>query len=447
MPNPSNSPRQVRTSWQEPAFPAFTALCDEALRRCSTQHGLPVSPSAELRLWAWRLCWLALDAASAPANNLPDLADAQAWPPQLVEQLRAAPALPKLNTQTWQELRRARDQQLFAALPVQEAAAEAVANEALAALLTEVLAQLGLGQLRAWITPSTTAAMTQWLSACLLAIDALALSDDNTDATALELVVFVQVTLKRVHGSVAVADDLVQREPEQPAVVSDSRVLEAVRGAEPAAALEPQPVASLAATPAALRPDASDVAADPSGAQSADAIDQPPSTSTVDYSHVNAPHTLRRLRSRAIVQVASMAAVGAGLLFMLKTGDVAPPPAATQATNQAKPPVTPPELPVVAPAPNAPVPELANTPAPSIKPPTGTAPRRPRYRNLAAAKRAHAAKKIDDAAYAAAIAELEALRAAKIAKEQLELSRGKRSQSEYQRRVDAINSSLGFERH
>jgi hypothetical protein len=68
-------------------------------------------------------------------------------------------------------------------------------------------------------------------------------------------------------------------------------------------------------------------------------------------------------------------------------------------------------------------------------------------RNLTEAKRALAAHKIDDAGYAAAVAELEALRDARIAKEKVQLSRGKLSQAEYKRKVDAINRTLGFDRH
>lgn len=463
MPISSNSLPQVSPRRHEPALPAFTALYDEALRRCSTQYDLPVTLGEEMRLRAWRLCWLALDAASAPANNLPDIADAQAWPPELVAQLRAAPALPKLKAQAWQELRRARDQQLFAALPTQGPdTAESTADQALATMLNEGFARLGLEQLRAWITPSVTAALTRWLSACLLAVDALSLSDNDTDAAALELVVFVQSSLERVHGAVATADDTAQNEPKPSAAVSDERVLEAARAAEPTAAPQPRPAASPAASPAAPRPGASDVAAAPNVPQPAGAIEQPP-TSTGEDTRLDAAQTAkqpRRQKPRAVALVASVVAAAAVLLLMLNSGDVTPAPEAIQPTQEMTPPSATPEpsaAPVVAPkppvvdsvdpVPSAPVAAPVTTPQPtSIKPPTSTAPQRPRFRNLAAAKRAHAAKKIDDDAYAAAVAELEALRKARIAKEQLELRRGKLTQREYQRRVNAINRHLGFGR-
>ena len=402
MPTRSNSVPQVDSSSQESALPAFSALCDEALRRCSTEHGLPVTPSGELRLRAWQLCWLVLDAASAPANNLPELADAQAWPAPLIGQLHAAPALPKLNTQTWQELRRARDQQLFGALLPQAPVAAESANTELAAMLAEAFARLGLEQLRAWITESRAAAMTRWVSSGLLAMDALALSDDNTDVGAVELVVFVQGTLQRVHGGVATTDDIAQSDVQEPAAVSDGLVPET------------KPVSEAAAG-----------AAD----TIVSAPDHTPQVVTRPY----------RLPPRAIAVGASVVAAAAALLFALKPSPVAPLPDTTQKARETAPPVT---VPVPAtrvatpePAVVEPPPKPVNTPRPS-KP--------PRFRNVAAAERALAAKKIDDAAYAAAIAELEKLRAAKIAKEKVALQSGKLSQRDYQSRVDAINKKLGF---
>jgi len=588
MPIPSKSLPQVATSWQEPALPVFSALCDEAVRRCATQHGLPVTPSDEMRLRAWQLCWLALDAASAPANNLPDIADTQGWPPELVQQLCAAPTLPKLNTQTWQELRRAREQQLFAALPPQElAAVESVADEALAAQLEDALKQLGLERLRGWITPSVAALLTSWLSASLLAIDSLALSDDHTDATALELIVFVQATLQRVHGSVVPAADVVQAperaEPPKPvvreepaaalapahaarpaaaaassvqepsaaaaassmqqpaarpavaaassmqepsAVAASSMQQPAMRSAvaaasstqEPAAAAaassmqqpaarpavaaasstqEPAARPAVAAAPSTQEPAAvaaassvqqpamrSAVAAassmqepavrsaaaaassmqEPSAAAAASsvqepsvplagaaaqsvhgpaaAVEMPPSTTEEDTFRATVP---RRSQRRAVALIASGVAVAAVLLFMLKPRDVAAPSDAPPPTKQAIPTAAPaqPEPPVVEPAPILKADEPAQT---HLKQPAVAANQRPRFRNVSAAKRALAAKKIDDSAYAAAITELEALRTTKIAKAQLELDSGKLSQAAYQRKVDTINKSLGFDR-
>ena len=403
-----------------------------------------------MRLRAWQMCWIALDAASAPANHLPDSADTQGWPPALIEQLRATPGLPKLNTRTWQELRRARDQHLFATVPPQAStAAEPFANEALAALLTDGFALLGLEQLRAWITPSVTAAIARWLSAALLAIDALALSDDNSDATALELVAFVQATLEREHGAAAAAADLVQSEPALPAAV-DKRVPEAQREDDRAAALAPQPAADPA--PAAIAAQL-DVAV-PSAPNYIGAVEQPARASTRDAARADARETAtrtRRPRLRPTALVASAVAVAVAsaalLLLMLRT-EAAPstsekPPVSTPAPSAH---VVTPKPQVAEPAPVAPVTEATHAPQASIEQPTATAPRRPRFRNLAAAKRAHSAKKIDEVAYAAAIAELEALRTSRIAKEQLNLRSGKLSQAAYQRRVDAINRNLGFER-
>ena len=429
---PSKSIPPATTSWHESALPALSALCDEAVRRCSTQHDLPVTLSDEVRLRAWQLCWLALDAASAPANNLPDIADAKGWPPELIEQLRAVAALPKLNTQTWQELRRARDRQLFTELPPQEpAATQSLSNEALAELLADSLAQLDLARLRARFTPSVMAVLTRWLSACLLALDAQALSDDETDASALELAVFVQ---SRLPGAVAIVDDAVESEPEQPAAVMQA------------------PAPSPAAAPVPVGTGASEVAAVSNASETASVIEQPPST----LPHADVPRAAvgpRRIGAAAIA--AGVVAIAAVLLLMLRSGST-PAPEATQPMNEVKPralqpeptaDIVAPQPPDVEPAPPVPAAKPKATPQRIAKQSTNTATTRPRYRNLAAAKRAHTTKKIDDAAYAAAVAELEALRNARIAKEKADLRSGKLSQSEYQRKVDAINKTLGFDRH
>ncbi|HTU61470.1 MAG TPA: hypothetical protein VMF89_23605 [Polyangiales bacterium] len=429
---PSKSIPPVATSWHEPALPAFSALCDEAARRCSTQHGLPVTLSDEVRLRAWQLCWLAVDAASAPANNLPSIADTMGWPPELVGQLAA---LPKLNTQAWQELRRARDQKLFDELPPQESAAtEPMSNEALAKMLADGFAQLDLVRLRARFTPSVTAAMTRWLSACLLALEAQAWSDDDTEASALALAVFVQ---SRLPGPVAVVEDVVESEPEQPVAV--------VEAPAPMAAEVPLP----AAAPVAAAPAASEIIAEP-----ASTIEQARGPMVHHAPRVSGPPRLAK-RPAAVAQLAAAVAVAAVLLWMLTRGST-PQPEAAQPMNEVKPRVaepaptahivTPKPL-AVEPAPSAPAAKPAPTPQRSAKQATGTASSRPRYRNLAAAKRAHTSKKIDDAAYAAAVAELEALRNTRIAKEQTALRNGKLSQAEYQRKVDAINKTLGFDRH
>lgn len=438
---PSKSMPPAATSWHEPALPAFSAMCDEAVRRCSTQHGLPVTLSDEVRLRAWQLCWLALDAASAPANSLPEIADAMGWPPELVEQLRAVAALPKLNTQTWQELRRARDQQLFAALPPEAAAADDMSNDALANMLADGLAQVDLTRLRARFTPAVTEAMTRWLSACLLALDAQALGDDETDASALELAVFVQ---QRLPGAVAIVEEVVQSEPEP--------------AAEPAAKVEPQPAAQPA--PVAALPVSAEVIAEPSPSPStpepASVRQPPPGISARPPRHFDAPRAAsqpRSMRPIAIATIAGGLAIAAVLLLMLRSGNT---PDATQPMNEVKPralepkptaQIAPPQPPVVEPAPSLKVTKPTPTPQRSAKQQTSTATQRPRYRNIAAAKRAHTAKKIDDAAYAAAIAELEALRTTRIAKEQTALRSGKLSQTEYQRKVDAINKTLGFDSH
>lgn len=159
------------------------------------------------------------------------------------------------------------------------------------------------------------------------------------------------------------------------------------------------------------------------------------------------------MRPLAIAQIAGGLAIAAALLWMLKSGSA--PPDATQPMNEVKPralepkpaaQIAPPQPPpVVEPAPSLKVAKPTPTPQRSAKQQTSTAAQRPRYRNLAAAKRAHTAKKIDDAAYAAAVAELEALRTARIAKEQTALRSGKLSQTEYQRKVEAINKTLGFD--
>jgi hypothetical protein len=391
--------------------------------------------SDEVRLRAWQLCWLALDAASAPANNLPEIADAKGWPPELVGKLCT---LPKLNTQTWQELRRAREQQLFEALPPQAAVAEDLSNDALANMLADGLAQVDLTRLRARFTPAVTDAMTRWLSACLLALDAQALGDDDTDASALELAVFVQ---QRLPGAVAIVEEVVQSEPEP---------------------IEPRPAAQAAASPVAgaVQPVSAEVMAEPSPStpEPASVIQQPPSSSPREPRHFDAPQAASRPRSMrplAIAQIAGGLAIAAVLLLMLRSGS-APQPDATQPMNEVKPRaleakpaayIAPPQPPVVEPAPSAKATKPTATPQRSAKQQTSAANLRPRYRNLAAAKRAHTAKKIDDAAYSAAVAELEALRTTRIAKEQSALRSGKLSQTEYQRKVDVINRTLGFDSH
>lgn len=399
-----------------------------------------------MRLRAWQLCWLLLDAASSPANNLPDTLDAQALRPDLVAQLSARRSLPKFNTQIWQELRRARDQQLFAALPArQPLTADSIANEALATTLAAAFARVGLEQLRAWATPSVTAAVAHWLSACMLALDALALSDDDSDAAALELAVFVQGTLQREHGAVFTLDEPVHAEPEA-GPISDQSAAEAVRAREPAPEVEPPP--AVGAPPP--RPAAAAAAPQASAT--------PSSVSTTHEAPKRAaqaaPQSPRPRPRAALALVGGGLACAAALLWMLNTGDVSS-PAESPPVGIVKPLVRTPDpaAPVAAPEP-----EVAEQPvaddvpvakpavaAPASSPQPAAAPRRPRFRNVAAAKRAHAAKKIDDAALTAALAELEAVRTARIAKEQLELSRGKLSQREFQRRVNAINKRLGFE--
>jgi len=449
---PSKSMPPAATSWHESALPAFCALCDEAVRRCSTQHGLPVTLSDEVRLRAWQLCWLALDAASAPANNLPEIADAKGWPPELVGQLST---LPKLNTQTWQELRRARERQLFEALPPQAAVAEDISNDALANMLADGLAQVDLTRLRARFTPAVTDVMTRWLSACLLALDAQALGDDDTDASALELAVFVQ---QRLPGAVALVEDVAQSEPEQPAAVSDLRADEPA--AQPAAQPTPSPAAiAVPVQPVQpVQPVIAEVAAEPSPStpEPASVIQQPPGISARPPKHFDAPRAAsqpRNMRPLAIAQIVGGLAIAALLLLMLRSGST---PDAAQPMNEVKPRalalkpaarIEPPAPPVAKPVPSAKPAKPTATPQRSAKQQTSTATQRPRYRNLAAAKRAHTAKKIDDAAYTAALAELEALRTARIAKEQTALRSGKLSQTDYQRKVDAINKTLGFNSH
>jgi hypothetical protein len=94
---------------------------------------------------------------------------------------------------------------------------------------------------------------------------------------------------------------------------------------------------------------------------------------------------------------------------------------------------------VVAPPQPTPAAVATPTPEPETDPAAHT-----RFRNVAAVKRAFAAKQIDETELSEALRELDAARVYRLEQEQLKLQSGAIDARGYQRNVNAIDAELGY---